>query len=437
MKKEWKQEAARAGQGMRCAQRFHKLKRAALCCAMAAAMWVESAYAAGIGPGVTNLSPQDSYAVYQWGLKNDGRLSVDRAKLKQEAYASLYQSYQQWESSGRIGIPPRTVEPGDFESEVLQSQTGMDIHAAEAFALYEQTKAEKGDSAFRDVVVALIDTGVDTEHEELADALWVNADEIPGNGIDDDGNGYVDDVHGYNFFNNNTEIRDNKQADLHGTHAAGTIAAKRGNGGMTGLVDNAHVKLMILKALDEDGAGTEESVLAAIRYAEANGASICNLSLGGTEQFPKLEEAIAASKMLFVVAAGNGDARGVGYDTDARPVYPASFASDNIISVANLIFAGELERSSNYGAESVDVAAPGTYIFSASPGNRFTFLTGTSMAAPMVTGICAFVYSYRPDLTLFEVRDAVFSTCTKLDSLQGKVKYGGVPNLYAAMQYGR
>ena len=401
-------------------------------------MWAGRAYgASGIGPGLTNLSPADEYAVYQWGLKNDGKLSVDKAKLKQEAYTSLYQSYQQWESSGRLGIPPRTVEPGDFESEVLQSKAGVDLHAAEAFQQYSKTEAEQGDSAFRDVIVAVIDTGVDIEHAELADALWVNADEIPGNGVDDDGNGYVDDVHGYNFFDNNAQIRDNKEADLHGTHAAGTIAAARGNGGMIGITDNRHVKLMVLKALDEDGAGTEESVLAAIRYAEANGASICNLSLGGTDTFPNLQKTIEASNMLFVVAAGNGDKQGLGYDTDTRPVYPASFPSENIISVANLNFAGELDRSSNYGVQSVDLAAPGTYILSTAPGNRFTFLTGTSMAAPMVTGVCAFVYSYRPDLTLWQVRDAVFSTCTKLDSLQGKVKYGGMPNLFAAMNYGR
>ena len=404
---------------------------------LASPLSLEDAFAASdsIGPGVLNLAPVDSYSVYQWGLQNAGKLRVEQAKLKQDSYAELYQSYQQWEQSGKIGIPPRFVEPGDFENSVVKSKEGVDLNAAMAFALYDKTKAEQGDDAFRDVVVAIIDTGVDTEHAELRDALWVNEDEIPGNGIDDDGNGYVDDVNGYNFFDGNNQIRENKQADLHGTHAAGTISAKRGNGGMTGLTDNAHVKLMILKALDSDGAGTEESVLAAVQYAEANGADICNLSLGGTESIPKLAEMMAASRMMFVVAAGNGDENGIGYDTDTRPVYPASFPSDNIISVANVSFAGELDTSSNYGMQSVDLAAPGTYILSTAPGDRFQFLTGTSMAAPMVTGVLAAVYSYRKDLSLSEARDAVFATGKKLDALQGKVKYGEIPDLYAAMQY--
>ena len=180
-----------------------------------------------------------------------------------------------------------------------------------------------------------------------------------------------------------------------------------------------------------------EAVINAIKYAEANGASICNLSLGSTKYLPELEEQIKNSSMLFVAAAGNGDMNGVGYDTEQSGVYPASFSSDNIISVANMMFNGELDVSSNYGAQTVDVAAPGSYILSTTPGNTFEFLTGTSMAAPIVTGIAAFVYSYRPDLSLLQVKEAILNTVVKEDCLSGKVSSGGYPDAYAAMNYGR
>ncbi len=388
-----------------------------------------------IGPGYVNLAPSDPYSIYQWGFKNDGGLSLNISDLRQDSYEELYQSYVEGNPSARIGVPPRTVEPGDCENREVKAVEGMDMNVAEAFSLYQMGQPETGAEQRRDVVVAIIDTGVDTEHPELVNALWTNEDEIPGDGIDNDGNGYVDDVHGYNFFDHSSRIRDNKISDLHGTHAAGTIAAAYGNGGITGLTDNAHVKIMVLKALGRDGSGGEEAVTEAIRYAEANGADIVNLSIGTMRYMPALEQTIANSSMLFVVAAGNGDASGVGYDTDQNPVYPACYASENVISVANLMFDGNLDISSNYGVESVDIAAPGSYVLSTAPGGGFRFLTGTSMAAPMVTGVCAMVYSYRTDLGLLKVREAVLSTARKLDSLTGKVATGGIPDLYAAMQY--
>ena len=388
------------------------------------------------GPGVLNLAPSDPYSNYQWGLMNDGGLSLNISGLKRESLEELYQSYRDWYGSGQLGIPPRNPEPGDYESHSLRAKAGIDINAAEGFTLYRKKDADGSGQTRRDTIVAIIDTGVDTEHPELQQALWTNAGEIPDDGIDNDGNGYIDDVHGYNFFDHNAKIRDNAQSDLHGTHAAGTIGAAYGNGGITGITDNGHVKLMILKALGGDGTGSEESVIEAIRYAQANGADICNLSLGTTKYMPRLEQQIANSPMLFVVAAGNGDELGIGYDTDQKPVYPADYASDNIISVANLMFDGNLDISSNYGVESVDIAAPGSYILSTAPGGSFEFLTGTSMAAPVVTGICAMVYSYRPELGILGVKEAVLNSARKLDSLNGKVKCGGIPDLYAAMRYG-
>lgn len=410
---------------------------AALMSAVLAFSQVSAAFAqSGIGPGLVNLAPSDPYSVYQWGFQNNGGLSLQTSDLREESFRDLYQSYQDWYRSGQIGVPPRSIEPGDFENRTIRSVPGVDMNVAEGFKLYREKTADESASVPRDVVVAIIDTGIDTEHPDLSGALWTNEDEIPGDGIDNDGNGYIDDVHGYNFYDHSNRIRDNKISDLHGTHAVGTIGAAYGNGGITGLTDNAHVKLMVLKALNGRGTGTEESVTEAIRYAEANGADICNLSLGTTAYMPKLEQIMANSAMLFVVAAGNGNEQGIGYDTDQSPVYPASYASENIISVANLMFDGTLDESSNYGAQSVDIAAPGSYVLSTAPGGKYEFLTGTSMAAPMVTGVCAMVYSYRRDLGLLKVKEAVLHTARKLDTLSGKVSCGGIPDLYAAMQYG-
>lgn len=400
------------------------------------------AMASGIGPGTgSGQTAQeaavsgDNYFPYQWGLYNNGSLVISRESISTEAYMAMYESFVDWVNRGGLGVPVRRLEPGDIIHSSIQAQAGTDINALAAWQLYDSTKAS-GSWQFRDVTVAIIDTGVDTSHAELSDALWVNGDEIPGDGIDNDQNGYIDDVNGYNFFDHNNVLRSNMIADIHGTHAAGTIGAKRGNGGMSGLTDNDHVKLIILKALGSNGGGTEQSIIEAIRYAEANGADICNLSLGGTDVFPELEQTIAASDMLFVVSCGNGDESGRGYNIDSSPVYPASYGYDNIIAVANLSLTGQLDESSNYGPQSVDIAAPGTYVLSTIPGNRFDFLTGTSMAAPMVTGICAMVYSYRTDLDLAGVRNAVLGSARRLDSLNGLVASGGIPDMYAAMSYG-
>ena len=400
------------------------------------------AMASGIGPGTgSGQTAQeaavsgDNYFPYQWGLYNNGSLVISRESISTEAYMAMYESFVDWVNRGGLGVPVRRLEPGDIIHSSIQAQAGTDINALAAWQLYDSTKAS-GSWQFRDVTVAIIDTGVDTSHAELSDALWVNGDEIPGDGIDNDGNGYIDDVHGYDFYDHTNVIRTNRIADIHGTHAAGTIGAARGNGGMTGLTDNEHVKIMVLKALGMNGGGTEESIVEAIRYAEANGADICNLSLGGDEYFPVLDQTIASSSMLFVISAGNGDETGKGINTDLQPVYPAAYASGNIISVANLSLTGALAESSNYGAVSVDIAAPGTYILSTIPGNRFDFLTGTSMAAPMVTGVCAMVYSFRTDYDLTAVRTAVLASARKLDSLKGLVASEGIPDMYAAMTFG-
>ena len=368
----------------------------------------------------TALSTSDPLVGEQWALDNDGSFQLEEQENRYPVFDDPFDvpsAPWQW-------IAPWWMwSAGSSTAGSIQVQAvpGIDIGLAEAWELY--------DGGSRDVVVALVDTGIDYTHEDLAGRIWTNTDEIPGNGIDDDGNGYVDDVYGWNFYSGTNDVYVGTE-DAHGTHGAGTIAANAGNGvGIAGIVQSDHVKVMAVKALGgSDGSGTTASIIQAIQYAEANGAQICNLSLGSSQNDPALYRTIASSKMLFVVAAGND-----GTDLETAPSYPASYDLDNLIAVANIRYDGELDPTSSYGAASVDLAAPGSYILSTTPGNTYSYMTGTSMAAPMVSAAAAMVYSAFPKATLADVKDILLASVHKLDSLTGRTATGGMLDLGAAM----
>src|SRR5262245_58937310 len=267
-------------------------------------------------------------------------------------------------------------------------------------------------------VVAVIDTGVDYNHPDLAANMWRNSREIPGNGIDDDRNGFKDDVYGYDFANNDSNPMDDNG---HGTHVSGTIGAVGDNGvGVAGV--DWHAKIMALKFLDSSGSGYLSNAVRALNYAVANGAKVVNASFGGGGYDSAMATAInnAKSRGVIVVAAAGNDAS----DNDADPAYPANYAGDNVVSVAATDRYDQLAYFSNYGRSTVDIAAPGQSIFSTLPNGRYGTYSGTSMATPHVAGSLALVWDAHPDWTYRQVIEAVLNTADRIPSLSGKVVTG-------------
>ncbi|MCB6610092.1 S8 family peptidase [[Clostridium] symbiosum] len=375
-----------------------------------------------LGPGYQSLPYSDTYGDYQWALLNSGIF-----KLVPSTKMPLDNVFQGWLGNRSTGENrPGPARESDGTTLAL---AGIDINIIPAWKKYDA----KGDK--RQVAVAVIDTGIDYSHQDLAGSIWINEDEIPGDGIDNDGNGYIDDVYGWNFYSNNNQVFTGSDDD-HGTHSAGTIAAARNGVGTIGICDPAYVKVMSIKALGTpSGVGTADNVAKAIRYAQDNGAVICNLSFGTNKYSEELYQTMKNSGMLFVVAAGNGDSSGNGYNIDSLPVYPASFDLDNIISVANLRFDGKIDPASNFGVKSVDLAAPGSYILSTVTGNKYSYMSGTSMAAPMVTGAAAMLYSYDPGLSLTEIKGRILNSVHRLESLSGKTATGGMLDVSAALNF--
>jgi hypothetical protein len=282
----------------------------------------------------------------------------------------------------------------------------------------------------RDVIVAVIDSGVDYNHPDLAGNMWTNPREIPGNGIDDDNNGYIDDVHGYDFAYGDGDPMD---GDGHGTHVSGTIGGLGNNiGGVAGV--NWQVRIMALKFLSDEGWGYTADAIAAVEYAVRMGANLSNNSWGGGGYSQALYDAIRAAgsaNQLFVAAAGNA-----ANDNDASPSYPASYDLENIISVAASDPADQLTWFSNYGRNSVDVAAPGEWILSCYPGSNYAYLDGTSMASPHVAGLAALIWSMNPGVSATQVKQMILGSVDKVASMTDLVRTGGRLNANAALSQG-
>jgi subtilisin family serine protease len=275
-----------------------------------------------------------------------------------------------------------------------------------------------------EIVVAVVDTGANYNHQDLTGRIWSNTDEVQGNGLDDDHNGYIDDYQGWNFSASNNNVMDNEG---HGSHVSGIIGAGINNLGVAGVVPN--VKIMALKVTDDGKNIYLDDIIEAVHYATANGVKIFNFSFGSTYYIQSFYDLIAETNALFVCAAGNGDADQIGDNNDVYPFYPASYNLDNIISVAALNNSGNLTSFSNYGQTSVDLAAPGSGILSTHLSNSYYYMDGTSMATPFVTGAAAILYSENPTINMGELKAYLLDGVKKIPSLSTKVSTAGILNV--------
>jgi subtilisin family serine protease/chitodextrinase len=284
--------------------------------------------------------------------------------------------------------------------------------------------------------VAVIDTGVDYNHPDLAANIWTNLGEIPGNGLDDDGNGYIDDVHGYDFCNLDGDPMDDHG---HGTHVAGTIAAVGNNGvGVVGL--NWSARVMAVKFLCGSGSGTTSAAMNAVLYAADMGARVMNNSWGGGGFNQALQDAIATADQagaLFVAAAGNSAA-----NNDATPHYPSSYDVPNVVAVAATDHNDARASFSNYGAVSVDLGAPGVSILSTVPTggdpccsdpSGYKLLNGTSMATPHVSGVATLALAQYPEIGNQQIKLRLLSGAHPIPALAGVTVTGARLNAHNAL----
>ena len=369
----------------------------------------------------------DNLYSYQWGLKNIGNFLVDKELLRSNYTPTYFNKSTNdmmfYNDKNMISYLSSTF----LANNSMIAKSGFDINWADGYEYFKNIPAT------RDVIVAIIDTGIDINHYELTDSIWHNDDEIPLNGIDDDNNGYVDDITGYNFYGKNPVVLPEVNSEVHGTHAAGIIAAKHDNSGIRGIAYDEHVKIMPLKVLDSNENGFMSSVTEAINYAKNNGATICNISLGTYTYDRNIDNIIKENPdMLFVVSAGNG-LDFVGYSLDDRDVYPAKLDYNNVITVSNVSFNGDRYERANYGSY-VDVFAPGTYILSTTPNDTFAYLTGTSMAAPYVSALCAMIYTRFDKVPTSEYKRIIMNGVTPIESLNGLCKSSGIINVYETLK---
>ncbi|TYQ15501.1 UNVERIFIED_CONTAM: RHS repeat-associated protein [Acetivibrio alkalicellulosi] len=274
-----------------------------------------------------------------------------------------------------------------------------------------------------DVIVAVIDTGVDIFHSDISNSIFINSNEIL-NGEDTDNNGLIDDINGWDFANNNNTVYNSPEYDIHGTHISGIITASINNGGIAGVAPN--VTILPVKFIDGNVGKTSDAIKA-IEYAASMGASIFSCSWGSRHYNQALKDVIERTDGLFIFAAGNS-----AKDTTIEPIYPAAYGLDNIISVTAIDNNGELALFSNYGSN-IDIAAPGVAVISTVPEEGYDYLSGTSIAVPHVTGVAALLKSIDNNLNSSEIKERILNNVTVSSKLSGKVSTSGMLNASATL----
>lgn len=277
------------------------------------------------------------------------------------------------------------------------------------------------------VVVAVLDSGMDLTHVDLVGNLYTNPNEVL-NGIDDDGNGFIDDIHGWDFRGNDNDPSDpSTLCSSHGTHTAGTVGAVGNNGiGVTGVAQS--VRIMPLRAFYVSAifcTAQDADLIEAMDYMKRMNVPISNNSWGGGPFSQLMRNGIAGTRGLFVASAGNS-----GSNNDASPSYPASYDLENIIAVAATTDTDALASFSNFGMNSVDIAAPGEEILSTIRGSSYGYLSGTSMSSPHVAGAAAVLLGNDPTLTAHELRAKMLRS-TDFKGLP--IATGGRLNLFKAL----
>jgi len=363
-----------------------------------------------VAPGV------DPQLVIDWANQTPGVLEIEPDFVIDAPPSTASASSPP--GTGTSSVPNDPGYPLQWAPPIMQAPTAWDITTGS-----------------RIVVVAVLDSGIDLSHPDLIGNTWKNPRELATNGIDDEKNGFIDDVYGWNFLNDTNNVQDGYG---HGTHVAGIIGAVGNNGvGITGL--GWQVSLMSLKILGDNGVGTVSAALAAMSYVtmmrrdfETN-IVVANNSWGATSGASVvMRDAIAAMNdigITFVAAAGNNAS-----DNDIVPRYPSSYDVPNVIAVASSDSFDTLSSFSNYGATSVDLAAPGSLIYSTLTGGTYGYLSGTSMAAPQVSGAVALLNAGKPGVTVAQTRAAILGSTDVIPSMVGKTVTGGRLNINGAMK---
>lgn len=330
-----------------------------------------------------------------------------------------------------------TVEPNDPRYGELYGLNNLGATGGTADADIDAPEAWSVTTGSKDAVVAIIDTGVDYNHPDIAPNYWTNTGESgfdaagndkKTNGIDDDGNGFVDDFRGWDFVNNDNDPMDDHN---HGTHCAGTIGAK-GNDGVGVVGVNWNVSMVGVKFLSGSGSGSLADAVKAIEYTTGLGVTLTSNSWGGGGYSDTMYAAINAANtagVLFIAAAGNASA-----NNDVNPHYPSSYDSENVVAVAATDHVDGMAGFSCYGLNSVDIGAPGKDILSTVANNGYASYSGTSMATPHVAGVAALVKAAYPDATAAQIKARILNTADVVPALEGKTVTGGRINAFNALE---
>lgn len=371
----------------------------------------EQSALASVGASVTTTYPDGpDLILLDAGVNPAGAirsLNANPAVVYAEADATIHAS----------AVPVSPNDPGFGQLWGLNNANNVDINAPEAWGI------TTGNAA---TIVAVIDSGIDLSSPDFAGKLWTNP-------VNDAAQGYPNDIHGWNFLGGNNDVQDD-DSQGHGSHVSGIIAAAGNNGyGVVGVDWNAQI--MPLKFLDHQGNGSTDAAVSAIYYAVNHGARVINASWGGVAYSRALNDAIAFANLhnvVFVTASGND-----GTNNDSLPDYPASFRQPNELSVAAIDRSGALPGFSNYGATTVDLAAPGVDILSDAPLTVNAFgvqvLSGTSMATAYVSGVAALLAGAAPNLSAAQIVQRIDATVKPLPSLVGKTITGGMVDAGAAL----